>query len=46
VPVSDQDHGHVPLAPAIGPGGISQPLDLGISQYSLERRSAFDRRLV
>ena len=28
----DKDHGGIPVTPAIGPGGIDQPVDLGTGQ--------------
>ena len=30
--IADQDHGGVPMAPAIAPGGPEQPFDLGLRQ--------------
>ena len=32
VPVGHQDHGGVPVAPAVALGGVHQPLDLGLGQ--------------
>ncbi len=32
VPVGHEDHGGVPVAPAVAPGGFHQPLDLGLGQ--------------
>ena len=32
VPVGHKDHGGVPMPPAVLPGGVHQPLDLGLSQ--------------
>ena len=32
VPVGHKDHRGVPMPPAVLPGGVHQPLDLGLSQ--------------
>ncbi len=45
VPVGHQDHGGVPVAPAVSLGGFHQPLDLGLGQVLAGAQVGVGRRL-
>ena len=45
MPVGHQDHRGVPVAPAVPPGGVHQPLDLGLGQVLAGAQLAVGRPL-